>query len=100
MESGSFLFLGLDTLLQRGLLENELLLSSFTRLYLTELSDEKLRSYLGFLCENDRDIFRWLVHNQAVPEDVDAELVGMLQEHVRNNPLEVLRKDDEANSRI
>jgi succinate dehydrogenase flavin-adding protein (antitoxin of CptAB toxin-antitoxin module) len=80
---------------ERGMLENDLLLGSFTKLYLDKLSEPKLKNYLVFLTENDRDILNWIMNDQPIPQDLDGELIEMIKKHAKSNPLETLKKEDE-----
>lgn len=78
---------------ERGMLENDLLLGSFTKLHLDKMSVKQLENYLIFLSENDRDILNWIMNDQPIPDDLDADLIAKLKHHVKNNPLDVLRKE-------
>ncbi|RAL01145.1 40S ribosomal RACK1 domain-containing protein [Aspergillus ibericus CBS 121593] len=44
---------------KRGILESDLLLSTFANVYLAEMSKEQLQEYDRFLDENDWDIYYW-----------------------------------------
>lgn len=44
---------------KRGILESDLLLSTFADVYLGDMSPEQLEEYDRFLDENDWDIYYW-----------------------------------------
>ncbi|KAJ5082768.1 hypothetical protein N7532_011811 [Penicillium argentinense] len=53
---------------KRGILESDLLLSTFADVYLRDMTHEELREYDSFLDENDWDIYYWAT--QDPPTDV------------------------------
>jgi len=71
---------------KRGMLENGLLLGSFSKLYLKEFDDEKLAYYdrLINLPSNDWDIYAWAVGQKETPEDFDNVVMDMLKQHAKN----------------
>jgi len=73
--------------LERGMLENDLLLGSFAKKYLRSLSPEELQQYDRLLQEVDPDIFAWLTGALPVPRHHDNAVMRRLREHVRADPL-------------
>lgn len=67
--------------------ENDLLLGSFCKDNLEKLNEEQLKQYESILQELDPDIFSWISQNKPCPPEFDNEVMKMLQEHVRSNPL-------------
>ncbi|BCS27333.1 succinate dehydrogenase assembly factor 2 [Aspergillus puulaauensis] len=55
---------------KRGILESDLLLSTFADVYLADMNKEQLQEYDRFLDENDWDIYYWAT--QDPPEERDA----------------------------
>ncbi|KKK16594.1 hypothetical protein P175DRAFT_0504375 [Aspergillus ochraceoroseus IBT 24754] len=55
---------------KRGILESDLLLSTFADVYLADMSKEQLQEYDLFLDENDWDIYYWAT--QDPPEEGDS----------------------------
>ncbi|KAJ5934829.1 hypothetical protein N7466_004376 [Penicillium verhagenii] len=55
---------------KRGILESDLLLSTFADVYLREMTAEQLREYDSFLDENDWDIYYWATQD---PPEVTGE---------------------------
>jgi succinate dehydrogenase flavin-adding protein (antitoxin of CptAB toxin-antitoxin module) len=49
----------IDQSRKRGILESDLLLSTFADVYLREMTVEQLQEYDRFLDENDWDIYYW-----------------------------------------
>ncbi|KAL5335851.1 WD40-repeat-containing domain protein [Aspergillus crustosus] len=58
---------------KRGILESDLLLSTFADVYLADMSKEQLQEYDRFLDENDWDIYYWAT--QDPPTEGDASEV-------------------------
>lgn len=57
---------------KRGILESDLLLSTFADVYLSKMSVEQLQEYDRFLDENDWDIYYWAT--QDPPAEADASV--------------------------
>ncbi|KAJ5544701.1 hypothetical protein N7535_006911 [Penicillium sp. DV-2018c] len=60
---------------KRGILESDLLLSTFADVYLAKMSPEQLVEYDSFLDENDWDIYYWATQDppENVPESTPKE---------------------------
>jgi len=72
---------------ERGMLENDLLLGSFAAKNLGLLPEHLLDQYDRLLQEVDPDIFAWITGAQDVPEKHNNEIMRLLQQHSRANPL-------------
>lgn len=58
--------------IRRGIKEMDLILGSFARCGLSELSDDELRIYDELLRENDHDLYRWASAQSPAPEHFSA----------------------------
>jgi succinate dehydrogenase assembly factor 2 len=76
---------------KRGMLENDLLLSTFADKYLKTLSEEELRQYDSLLDENDWDIYYWVTGKKPVPEKFNHSVMQKLKEYSRNERKHMLR---------
>ncbi|RUS35378.1 Flavinator of succinate dehydrogenase-domain-containing protein [Jimgerdemannia flammicorona] len=80
---------------KRGMLENDLLLSTFARERLANMTDAQVKEYDALLDEPDWDIYYWAIGKKEVPEKWErSEVFGMLKEHVKNRGKVVLRMPD------
>ncbi|KAI8918427.1 Flavinator of succinate dehydrogenase-domain-containing protein [Powellomyces hirtus] len=82
---------------KRGILETDLLLSTFAGKHLAGLSREELMEYDDFLEENDWDIYYWITgaEGKIVPERVKAlKIFPRLVEHSKNTDRKILRMPD------
>lgn len=75
---------------KRGMLENDLLLSTFAHRYLDGFSDEALDQYDALINgpSNDWDIFYWAVNKKATPDEYKTSVMDLLKEHARNTKKE------------
>jgi len=75
---------------KRGMLENGLLLGSFSKKYLSDFNDEQLTLYdrLINLPSNDWDIFKWATGQEETPEEFDNAVMDMLKQHAKNEDRE------------
>jgi succinate dehydrogenase assembly factor 2 len=71
---------------KRGILENELLLSSFASKHLDSLGEEGLEMYDRLLNDvsNDWDLYYWMVGRKEPPASLDNEVMGLLKDHAKN----------------
>lgn len=70
---------------KRGTLESDLLLSTFARDYLKEMSEVELREYDKLLDEPDWDIYYWSTGKRAPPERwAKSAVLDKLSVHARN----------------
>ncbi|KAI9577636.1 succinate dehydrogenase assembly factor 2-B, mitochondrial [Glossina fuscipes] len=71
---------------KRGMLENDLLLSTFAAKYLKDLSKELTEQYDSLIngVTNDWDIYYWATNVKPTPPEHDNEIMRMLKEHVLN----------------
>ncbi|XP_055700376.1 succinate dehydrogenase assembly factor 2-B, mitochondrial-like [Phlebotomus papatasi] len=76
---------------KRGMLENDLLLSTFAGKYLSGMTAEQTKLYDKLINgpSNDWDIYYWATEKKALPEEYDNEIMTMLREHVKNQPREI-----------
>ncbi|KAL7420356.1 Succinate dehydrogenase assembly factor 2 mitochondrial [Cryptotrichosporon argae] len=70
---------------KRGTLETDLLLSTFAREQLPNMSEDEMRQFDKLLDEPDWDIFYWAVHKRDPPARwAGTELLAKLQKHAKN----------------
>uniref|UniRef100_A0A1A9W6W8 Succinate dehydrogenase assembly factor 2, mitochondrial n=1 Tax=Glossina brevipalpis TaxID=37001 RepID=A0A1A9W6W8_9MUSC len=71
---------------KRGMLENDLLLSTFAAKYLKDLSSDLTEQYDRLIngVTNDWDIYYWATNVKPTPEEYNNEIMRMLKEHVAN----------------
>lgn len=82
---------------KRGMLENDLLLSTFTAKYLKDLSEDLTKQYDILINKptNDWDIYYWGTEIKPTPEEYDNEIMKLFKEHVKNGNREKrLRQPD------
>ncbi|KAI9252898.1 Flavinator of succinate dehydrogenase-domain-containing protein [Phascolomyces articulosus] len=83
---------------KRGILETDLLLSTFAQKYLKEFSMEQLEKYDKLLDEPDWDIFYWATDKKSIPDYLkDNEVLDMVRQHAKNENKVVLRMPDLEN---
>ncbi|KAJ3373654.1 hypothetical protein GGF31_000498 [Allomyces arbusculus] len=82
---------------KRGILECDLLLSTFAAQHLSTLSAEKLDAYDDLISkENDWDIYYWATLKKPVPDHVDAEVMGLIQQVAKNEARTILKMPELA----
>ncbi|KAL3461004.1 WD40-repeat-containing domain protein [Aspergillus heterothallicus] len=59
---------------KRGILESDLLLSTFADVYLADMSKEQLEEYDRFLDENDWDIYYWATQDPPTEDQATSEV--------------------------
>ncbi|XP_055380793.1 succinate dehydrogenase assembly factor 2-B, mitochondrial-like [Condylostylus longicornis] len=71
---------------KRGMLENDLLLSTFAKKYLKDMNEENLVFYDQLINgpSNDWDIYYWASENKVTPPQYDTPIMKMLKEHAKN----------------
>lgn len=83
---------------KRGILETDLLLSTFASKYLKEMSIEELQEYDELLNELDWDIYYWATRNHRaskIPERwVNSKILQKLQDFAENKNKEILKMPD------
>ena len=80
---------------KRGILETDLLLSTFTANNINKMTSVQLTEYDSFLEENDWDIYYWLTGAKELPKQWnDSELVQNLIIHSKNNDKKILKMPD------
>lgn len=80
---------------KRGILETDLLLSSFASKYLKSMTFEELKEYDELLNELDWDIYYWATKNykiSKVPDRwADSKLLNQLQDFAQNKDKQILK---------
>ncbi|ANB12779.1 succinate dehydrogenase assembly factor SDH5 [Sugiyamaella lignohabitans] len=83
---------------KRGILETDLILSKFAKVYLGTMSREEMDEYDELLDEQDWDIYYWATRNNDVkpcPERWEkSPLMAKLRDLAENREKEVLRMPD------
>ncbi|KAI8378669.1 Flavinator of succinate dehydrogenase-domain-containing protein [Choanephora cucurbitarum] len=80
---------------KRGILETDLLLSTFAKSWLPKFSHAQLEEYDRLLDEPDWDIFYWATNKKPVPERWQtSDVLKMITEHAKNEDKKVLRMPD------
>ncbi|KAJ3159304.1 succinate dehydrogenase assembly factor 2 [Geranomyces michiganensis] len=82
---------------KRGILESDLLMSTFAAEYLADMTRAELDEYDQFLEENDWDIYYWVTgaKGKIVPERVSGiSIWPKLVEHALNTQRKILRMPD------
>lgn len=76
---------------KRGMLENDLLLSTFADKHLHLLTPELVDQYDKLINEpsNDWDLFYWLTGKQEPPVEFKNQVFDMLKDHTQNKHREV-----------
>ncbi|XP_017019708.1 succinate dehydrogenase assembly factor 2-B, mitochondrial isoform X2 [Drosophila kikkawai] len=71
---------------KRGMLENDLLLSTFVAKFLKDFNADQTAQYDRLIngVSNDWDIFYWATETKPTPPEFDTEIMRMLKEHVKN----------------
>ncbi|KAG2171277.1 hypothetical protein INT43_002899 [Umbelopsis isabellina] len=77
---------------KRGILETDLLLSTFAKKYLANFNLEQLQQYDSLLDEADWDIFYYATFKKEVPEHLKTnQALLLLQEHAKNEGKVILQ---------
>ncbi|KAI8440124.1 hypothetical protein MSG28_001531 [Choristoneura fumiferana] len=81
---------------KRGMLENDLLLSTFAKKYLDGFTEQQTMMYDRLINSpsNDWDIFYWIVEKKPTPEEFDNEIMQMLKKHAKNEERVTLSQPD------
>ncbi|GJQ72832.1 hypothetical protein Trydic_g1481 [Trypoxylus dichotomus] len=81
---------------KRGILENDLILSTFASNNLNKMSKKQLDAYDKLIntARHDWDIFYWVTGKEPTPKDFDTDVMNMLKEHVRTNQGMRIRQPD------
>jgi len=74
---------------KRGILETDLLLSTFADAYLADMTVEQLRQYDIFLDENDWDIYYWATQE---PSDTASATSSASSDVAKDVPTEIWKK--------
>ncbi|KAI8989538.1 Flavinator of succinate dehydrogenase-domain-containing protein [Pilobolus umbonatus] len=80
---------------KRGILETDLLLSTFAKIWLPKFSLKQLEEYDKLLDEPDWDIFYWATNKKPIPDHwKESEVLRLITEHSKNEDKVVLRMPD------
>jgi succinate dehydrogenase assembly factor 2 len=80
---------------KRGILETDLLLSTFAKIWLPKFELEDLVEYDKLLDEPDWDIFYWATNKKPIPQKwQNSKVLEMIREHAKNEDKKVLRMPD------
>eukprot|EP01091_Cochliopodium_minus_P000861 TRINITY_DN10767_c0_g1_i1.p1 TRINITY_DN10767_c0_g1~~TRINITY_DN10767_c0_g1_i1.p1 ORF type:complete len:140 (+),score=40.11 TRINITY_DN10767_c0_g1_i1:52-471(+) len=78
---------------QRGMLENDLLLSSYAIKYLKDMDEKSVDQFEKLMMQPDQDILLWITKDDIeVPEEYNTELLKNIKEHVKSDPLKEQRQ--------
>ncbi|KAL0883819.1 hypothetical protein ABMA27_015907 [Loxostege sticticalis] len=79
---------------KRGMLENDLLLSTFAKKFLDGFNEQQTMMYDRLINSpsNDWDIFYWIVEKKPTPTEFDNEIMDLLKKHAKNENRESLRQ--------
>ena len=71
---------------KRGMLENDLLLSTFASKHLATFNEDQLEMYDRLIngVSNDWDIYYWVVGQKATPEVFENQIMDLLKLHAKN----------------
>ncbi|XP_064551941.1 succinate dehydrogenase assembly factor 2, mitochondrial [Drosophila montana] len=71
---------------KRGMLENDLLLSTFAHKYLKDFDAKQTAIYDELIngVSNDWDIYYWATGVKPTPEQYETEIMKLLKQHVKN----------------
>lgn len=71
---------------KRGMLENDLLLSTFASKYLKDMSEQHVVMYDQLINKptNDWDIYNWAVGSKPTPTEYENEVMDLFRRHVKN----------------
>ncbi|RZC36127.1 Sdh5 domain containing protein, partial [Asbolus verrucosus] len=71
---------------KRGMLENDLLLSTFVAKHLNTFTESQLNDYDKLINgpSNDWDIYYWATEIKATPKEYEHEVMNMLKQHCKN----------------
>lgn len=71
---------------KRGMLENDILLSTFVSKYLNTMTPEQVTKYDHLInnVSNDWDIYYWATDLKPTPPEYDNDIMEMLRRHVKN----------------
>ncbi|EDW61736.2 succinate dehydrogenase assembly factor 2, mitochondrial [Drosophila novamexicana] len=71
---------------KRGMLENDLLLSTFVAKYLKDFDEDETALYDKLIngVSNDWDIYYWATETKPTPPEYDTDIMKLLKQHVKN----------------
>lgn len=71
---------------KRGMLENDLLLSTFAAKFLKAMNADQIEMYDTLINKpsNDWDIYNWALGSKPTPPEFENEIMDMFRSHVKN----------------
>ncbi|KAK9701561.1 Succinate dehydrogenase assembly factor 2 mitochondrial [Basidiobolus ranarum] len=80
---------------KRGILETDLLLSTFSKQYLPTMTEQELTEFDHFMDQPDWDIYYWCTEKKSPPEHIKTlSIFQKLVEHSKNEQKVILRMPD------
>lgn len=77
---------------KRGILESDLLCSTFVKKYLDDMAEMEVDQLDKLLDENDWDLYYWASGERAIPERLhDNEILKRMKEHFKNDGKQIIR---------
>uniref|UniRef100_A0A6B2LVD2 FAD assembly factor SdhE n=1 Tax=Arcella intermedia TaxID=1963864 RepID=A0A6B2LVD2_9EUKA len=70
--------------MERGMVENELILKSFQNDHLQSMNSKELAELETFLDETDPDIYSWLSGRVPFPEEYADSIGARLMDYIKN----------------
>ena len=68
----------------RGMQETDRLLGGFANAHVGAMTVEQLDRFEALLDESDQDILIWVLEMEAIPEDIDTDLMNALIKYKRS----------------
>jgi len=70
--------------LERGMVENEIILRSFIKDHLSLMNEEDLRKFEVLLDAPDPDLYQWFSGTSQIPEDLDSTVFQQVKSFVHS----------------
>jgi antitoxin CptB len=70
--------------LRRGTRESDMVLGGFARSHVAELSEDQLARFESLLERNDNDLLSWIGGWEAVPPELDHDVMALLKQFKSN----------------
>eukprot|EP00126_Sphaerothecum_destruens_P001491 Sdes_comp14866_c0_seq1m3600 len=78
---------------KRGILENDLIISTFFEKYQDKFCEDDLRVLDDLLDQNDWDLYYWATQKRPVPQKyTNTKVMNLLIEHAKNTERKILRQ--------
>jgi succinate dehydrogenase assembly factor 2 len=80
---------------KRGILESDLLCSTFVHQYMDEMSRAELEEFDSLLDENDWDLYYWTSGERPIPERfAESQVLKKMKKHFQNEQRKIIRMPD------